>query len=121
MKTLILQDDVFEDLMQVLGESERGEDLIRRFARGPAMPSDRELVALAREKDSDPPEAIARARAFRDAGRQAAADTRERMEELLLYCHGAGVGPATLMRWFGLNSSRTYEILAKREGPRTDE
>jgi hypothetical protein len=119
MKTLILQDEVFERLLELLGESDEGKDLIRSFARGPAMPSDRELVAMARD-GSDPPEAVARARAFRDAGRRAAVDTRETMEDVLLHCHGAGVGPAVLMRWFGLNSARTYEVLAKAKGPSTD-
>ena len=112
MKTLILQDDLFDRLMDVLGESEAGKDLIEIFARRPALPPDRELVAMARD-GSDPPEAVARARDYRDAGRRAAADTRETLEELLLHCHGAGVGPAVLMRWFGLNSMRTYEILRK--------
>lgn len=115
MKTLILQDDVFERMLELLSRTAAGEDLIESFAASPELPSDRELVAMARD-GSDPPEAIARSRAFRDAGRQAATDTRESMEKLMLHCHGAGVGPAVLMRWFGLNSARTYEILAKARG-----
>jgi hypothetical protein len=113
VKTLILTDENFERLLDVLGESEAGADLIRAFSAKPQLPPDRELVALGRDKNTTPPEAVALARAYRDAGRQAAEDTRESMEELLLYCHGAGVRPVTLGQWFGLKMTRVYEIFSR--------
>lgn len=111
MKTLLLQDDVFDQLLETLGESETGRDLIRTFGRKTRLPSDRTLVAMSRNGD-DPPEAIARARDYRDAGRQTAIDTREAMEDMLRHCYGAGVRPAVLSRWFGLKPTRVYEIIS---------
>jgi hypothetical protein len=87
-----------------------GRDLLDEFGTPPELPSDRELVALART-GGDPPERVQLARQYRDAGRQAAIDTRESMEELLIHCYEAGVRVAVLARWFGLKPTRVYEIL----------
>jgi hypothetical protein len=115
MKTLLLQDEVYERLLETLGESEAGKDLIRTFRRKPRLPPDRELVSVSRD-GGDPPEAVTRARDYRDAGRQTAIETRETMEDMLRHCYGAGVRPVVLSRWFGLKPTRVYEII----GPGAD-
>lgn len=110
MKTLILTDSTWTTMVLALDATPAGRDLLDSFGKGPKLPSDRELVRMARNGD-DAPEAIALARAQRDAGIQAATDTRLAMEELIRHCHEAGIGPSVLMRWFGLKSSRMHEIL----------
>jgi hypothetical protein len=112
VNTLILTDEVFEKLIAALHETELGLEVVRAFSAKPKLPPDRELVALSREPDAEPPEAVARARDARVAGIQAAEDTRLALNELLLHCYGAGVRPVVLSRWFGLKPTRVYEILA---------
>jgi hypothetical protein len=119
MKSLILTDDTFERLFNVLEDSEDGRALIREFDARPQLPGDRELLRLSRDKNAEPPRAIALARDYRDAGRQAAVDTRERMEALLLHCYAVGVRPVTLGRWFGLRPTRVYEIFNRDEAARS--
>lgn len=111
MKTLILTDETFDQMERALTETARGRSVLAAFDNPPELPSDRELVALSRDADAEPPEAIARARDARVAGIQAAEDTRLAMNDLLLHCHGAGVRPVVLSRWFGLKPTRVYEIL----------
>jgi urease accessory protein UreF len=111
VKTLILNDDTYARMIGALSQTDEGTSLLRAFATPPELPSDRELVALSREPEAEPPEAVARAAAARVAGIQAAEDTRLAMNELLLHCHGAGVRPVVLSRWFGLKPTRVYEIL----------
>jgi hypothetical protein len=110
MKTLVMTDERWAQLVLALDATPTGHTLLDEFGRAPELPSDRELVALARN-GGDPPAAIALAKAYRDAGRQAATDTRLQLEELVKDAHAAGVGPAQLARWFGLKPTRVYEIL----------
>jgi len=110
VKTLILTDQTWTTMQLALDATPAGRDLLDGLGRAPDMPSDRELVRMARSGEPAPP-AVVLARAQRDAGIQAAADTRAAMEDLIRHCHAAGVTPAVLMRWFGLKSSRMHEIL----------
>ena len=110
MKTLILTDQSWTTMLLALDATPAGRDLVESWGKAPDMPSDRELVRMARNGE-EAPAAVKLARAQRDAGIQAATDTREAMEELIRHCHEAGVTPAVLMRWFGLKSSRMHEIL----------
>jgi hypothetical protein len=111
MKTLILTEETWATMVLALDATPAGRDLLDRLGgSGPELPSDRELVRMARNGD-DAPDAVALARAQRDAGIQAAADTRDAMREMIRHCYDAGVRPAVLMRWFGLKSSRLHEIL----------
>lgn len=112
MKTLILSDETFEQMERALGESARGRAVLDAFDHPPELPSDRELLALSRVPDAEPPEAVARARDARVAGIQAAEDTRLALNELLIHCYGAGVRQVVLARWFGLKATRVSEILA---------
>lgn len=112
MRTLILSDERFDALTAALAATPEGEAVLASFeAEPPKLPPPAALVALARERDSEPPPAIVLARAHRDAGRQAAADTREHANALLVRCYRAGVGPTTLSRWFGFRPRRVYEII----------
>lgn len=111
MKTLILTEDTWATMVLALDATPAGRDLLDRLGGdGPALPSDRELVRMARSGE-DAPDAVILARAQRDAGIQAAADTRDAMRDMIRHCYGAGVRPVVLMRWFGLKSSRLHEIL----------
>jgi hypothetical protein len=110
MKTLILSDDTYEKLIAALHETELGLDVVRAMTTKPELPEDRELIKLARS-GGGPPDVIVRACAYRDAGRQAAMDTRERVEDLIRHTHEAGVGVRVLSRWFDLAHSRVSEIV----------
>jgi hypothetical protein len=111
MKTLILTDGTYEKLLAALRESDLGSELLATMtAPEVQLPEGRELVKLARS-GGGPPEVIARACAYRDAGRQAAADTREQVEDLIRRTHEAGVGATVLSRWFDLTRSRVSEII----------
>lgn len=112
MKTLLLTDEVWSEIELTLEASDRGRRVLKVLHSAPRLPSDHELVRLARLK-ADPPEAFARAAAFRDAARVAGEDTRETMNDLILRAHKAGVGPRMLSRWSGLQESRIFEILAE--------
>jgi hypothetical protein len=109
---LALTDETWLRLRHALLSTPEGADLWRDLTDGVALPPDRELVRLARE-GSDPPPAVARVRDARNAGIEAAAQTREEMARMVRHIHGAGVPAAALARWFDLKSSRIYEILAE--------
>ena len=113
MKTLILTDEAYKRLTDALTSSEAGWSVLREFERAPeaALPSDRDLIRLART-NGESPAVFERARQYRDAGRQAATDTRLEMERLIRHAHGAGVGPSVLSRWFGLKPTRIWEIVS---------
>lgn len=111
MKTLILTDEIWSELELSLESTDRGRRLLAELYETPRLPSDRELVRLARQKD-DAPEAFRRAREYRDAARQAGEDTRQVINDLIVHTHGAGVGARVLSEWTGLQESRIYEIVA---------
>jgi hypothetical protein len=114
MKTVIMSDERWSEIRTALSLTTSGTMLLASLDKTPELPSDRELVALARS-GGDPPEVFARAREYRDAGRQAAADTREALEAHVRHAYGAGVRPAVLARWFGLKPSRIHEIVAAKD------
>jgi hypothetical protein len=74
------------------------------------LPSDRDLIRMARRGDEIPAE-ILRVRAMREAGIEAADQTRAVFNDLIQHVHGAGVPVATMARWFGVNRRRIYETL----------
>jgi hypothetical protein len=104
MKTLILSDENYAAILALPGVAAA----LSREA--PKLPSDRELVAMSR--NGKVPEAFVRAADYRDAGRQAAEDTRLALEDLIRSAHAAGVGPAALARWARLRPRRIYEVIA---------
>lgn len=112
MKTLILSDETWSEIERVLKGSERGRKVLGGFDRTAhsQMPDDRELIRLARTK-ADAPEAFTRARDARDAGRQAAEDTRLVLNDLIRHAYHVGVGPSILSRWAGLKPARIHEII----------
>lgn len=114
MKTLILTDDTYELLISALevGDAVESREVLTRFGRKDKLPSDRDLVAMARRGD-DAPSAVTLAVQRRDAGRQAAADTREDLKRLLLELHAAGVQPSVLKAWFGYSNSQLFSILGE--------
>lgn len=112
MKTLILSDETFEKLIAALHDTELGLEVVRAFTATPEMPSDRELVAAARNGET--PEIFKRRVAERDAAREAGADTRAALDDLIVHAHAAGVGPAVLSRWSALRPRRVYEVLAAK-------
>lgn len=73
------------------------------------LPPDRELIRMARH--GEVPAEIERVRARRQAGIEAAAQTRRAFNDLIRHVHGAGVPTATIARWFGVNRRRIYEAL----------
>jgi hypothetical protein len=109
MKTLILTDERYEQLLHVLGQTRGGRDILAAVPE-PALPADRDLIAADRGGDG-PPDLIAQLVSLRHESWDLNASTRERIEALLLHCYAAGVRPVTLGRWFGLRPSRVYEIL----------
>jgi hypothetical protein len=113
---LLLTDETWVQLQAVLRSSPTGEELWRDLTGKPKLPSDRELIRLARE-GAEPPPAIARVRDARNAGVEAAAQTREELARMVRHVHAAGVPGTALARWFGLNTSRIYEILSTTETP----
>jgi hypothetical protein len=74
------------------------------------LPSDRDLIRMARR--GDVPEAVTRVRAMRDAGIEAADQTRAVFNDLIRDIHGAGVPVATIARWFGVNRRRIYDAVS---------
>lgn len=110
---LLLSDETWKWMERLLDQSDGGRALLAELTELPALPEDRELVRMARA-DEDPPEAVARARDARKAGVEAAAATREAMNELIAHIHAAGVGVTTLSRWFDLRPARIYEILGSK-------
>jgi hypothetical protein len=109
VKTLILTDERWTTMVLALDATPAGRDLLDSLGAEPELPDGAELRAVARA-GGEPPDAIKRARAYRDAGRQAAVDTRETMNELVRYAYEQGVRPVVLARWFGLKPTRIYEI-----------
>jgi hypothetical protein len=111
MKTLILSDELFEKLEYALTGSARGRAVLEAMSEPlPALPSNEELILLARKK-GDAPERIARVRAYRDAGLQASEDTRSELNDLVVECYRAGVGVRQLSRWSGLSEAWIYELV----------
>jgi hypothetical protein len=53
----------------------------------------------------------------RNAGVEAAAQTRDELARMVRHVHAAGVPGTALARWCGLNTSRIYEILSTTEAP----
>ena len=102
MRTLILSEENYERLVSLPGVLEL------LAAPQPALPEPRELRAMARGDQT--PEAFARGVAYRDAGRQAAEDTRVALEALILQAYDAGVRPGALARWAGLRPRRIYDL-----------
>jgi hypothetical protein len=113
---LLLTDETWVRLQSALRSSPTGEELWRDLTDKPKLPPDRELVRLARE-GAEPPGAVARVRDARTAGVEAAAQTREELARMVRHVHAAGVPGTALARWFGLNTSRIYEILSTTETP----
>src|SRR4051812_43456139 len=102
MKTLIVSDETWAQMETVLQQTERGQELHEHLLQGPPpVPSDRELVALSRAK-ADAPLAFQRAKEYRDAGRQAAEDTRLALNDLIVHAYRAGVSPRVLSKWVEL-------------------
>lgn len=111
MKTLILSDEVYGIVRAALATNQRGREALEILDAGPPpLPSDRELVMLSRQK-AEAPLAFQRARAYRDAGRQAAEDTRLALNDLIVHAYDAGVSPRVLSRWSGLKEARLFEII----------
>jgi hypothetical protein len=112
MKTMILSDEVFEQMERALTQTAQGRTVLDQMAEPlPELPPVRELIGLARQK-ADPPERVRRMREYRDAGRQAATDTREAMTELIEQLYAAGVGGRQISRWTGVGEARVYEIVS---------
>lgn len=109
MKTLILTDQTWMQMTGALVATDSGRAILARLDAEPAIPSDRDLIAAARNDET--PHVFERRAAERDAGRQAAEDTRRVLEDLIRHAHAAGVGPTVLSRWSGLRPRRIYEIL----------
>ena len=106
---LLLTDDTWGRLTSALVTSAEGRQLLAELRAGPELPSDRELIRMARHGDT--PEAIARVRAQREAGIEAADQTRAAFDGLIRHVHGAGVQVATIARWFGVDRRRIYSAL----------
>jgi len=102
---LNLSDETWERVVDALPL-----ELVTELTQMPELPSDRELVAMARRGD-DAPEAVRRVRAARDAAIDAQAVTRAQMNDMVRHIRGTGISGPTIARWFGLKSSRVYEIL----------
>jgi hypothetical protein len=114
MRTLILAEHTFNLLEQALSKTPLGRELLEGFASDVELPTDRELVALSRAK-GPAPDAFVKAREHRDAGRQAAIDTRVALNDLILHAYDAGVSPRVLAGWVGLKETRIFEIVGARE------
>ena len=104
MKTLILTDETYARLVALDGVSE-----LLTPPEAAELPPPLELVKAARARET--PEAFVRAVAFRDAGRAAAEDTRQTLEELIREAHAAGVGKARLSEWARLRPRRIYDVI----------
>lgn len=109
---LLLDNDRAAEMLRLLAASPEGEALVRHLTEIPPLPSDRELVRLARAGEPAPA-AIARVAARRERAVEAAATTREELAEMVRHVHEAGVGTTALSHWTGLRLSRIYEILNK--------
>jgi hypothetical protein len=105
MKTFILTDETYTRLMEIPGVAE-----LLAPPEAARLPPDRELVRMARERET--PAAFERAVAFRDAGRSAADDTRQMLEALIMQAHAAGIGPTRLGEWAQLRPRRIYELIS---------
>lgn len=111
MKTLIVSDQTWAQMEAALEASAAGRAALDALHAGPPpVPSDRDLVALSRQK-ADAPLAFQRAKEYRDAGRQAAEDTRLALNDLVVHAYEAGVSPRVLSKWVDLKESRIYEII----------
>lgn len=106
MKALLLSDETWDAL------PEKARALLLS-TESPALPDPVELHALARAKEE--PAAFAAARARLEAADDAREAMKERMHQLILDAHAAGVGPAWLARWSGYNPSRIFQILGPKE------
>src|SRR4051794_41763717 len=104
MKTLLLTDEIWAELELSLEASDRGRRVLAQLYAEPRLPSDRELVRLARQR-ADAPEAFERAREVRDAAPQAGEDTPLAMNDLILRAHAARVGPRGLSKWARLQEA----------------
>jgi hypothetical protein len=109
VKTLILNDQTWQKMLDALVDTQLGLEVLSQLDAEPEIPSDRELVAAARSDET--PAIFVRRAAERDAARQAGADTRAALDDLIRHAHAAGVGPAVLSRWSGLRPRRVYEVL----------
>jgi hypothetical protein len=105
---LLLSDETWERVREALPADLYAE----LFLADPELPADRDLRLMARAGET--PEAFIRARVLREAGIEAAAETRERVAELVRRAYDAGVGPSVLSRWCGLKPTRIHEILGPR-------
>jgi hypothetical protein len=105
MKTLILTDETYARLTELPGVA----DLLH--VEPTRLEPDRELVQMSRK--GLVPLAFERAVAFRDAAREAADDTRQVVEDLIVHAHAAGVGPAVLARWAQIRPRRIYELIER--------
>lgn len=102
---LLLTDETWDRVKAALP----AELFAELFAAEHALPSDRELIRMARH--GEVPSEVERIRAMREAGIEAADQTRAAFNDLIRHVHGAGVPVSTIGRWFGVNRRRIYEVL----------
>lgn len=103
---LLLTDETWERVRAALP----AELFAEIFMAEHALPSDRELLRMARRDDEAPAE-ILRVRAMRDAGIEAADQTRAAFNDLIRHVYSTGVRVTTIARWFGVSRRRIYEAL----------
>lgn len=103
---LLLTDETWDRLKTALP----AELFAELFLSEPTLPSDRELIRMARR--GEVPHEIERVRAMRNAGIEAATQTRVAFNDLIRDVHGAGVPVATIARWFGVDRRSIYNALS---------
>jgi len=109
MKILIVEDDLYARLVDVLGTTPGGAEIIGELRRRPLkLPAPRTLHQMA--KNGETPEAFTDTRARMEAAQAALDQTRDRMHALLSEAADVRVKTGALSRWSCYSGRRVYEI-----------
>jgi hypothetical protein len=108
---LLLTDETWGRLENVLRSSPGGAGVLRDLTTPPELPEAAELHRMAR--NDEVPAAVARAAELRRAGIEGAAATRAQMDELLRRCYELGVRPVVLSKWFEISPRLMHKALER--------